>query len=135
MSAGIHQGRRNRLRAETCVRRTARRNKDTGVSQQGNAQGGARAGGAGRPQPQSRDQVQPLMHDLSRDEVAFARDGFAERAQSQRVLVGSPIGTPNNRLSVGDVLTEEGGKMWAIAVELGSKPGSGAVWAGLLGVW
>ena len=46
----------------------------------------------------------------SRDKVALARDGFTERAQNgQRVLVES---------SMGDVLTEKGGEMRAMIVQL-----------------
>ena len=72
--------------------------------------------------------MQPLEHDLSRDEIAFARDRFSERAQNgQCVLVGSPTGAPN----VGDVLSEEGSKVRAVMVTFGRKPGLGAVWAGL----
>ena len=44
----------------------------------------------------------------------------------------------NTRLSlprlVGNVLSEEGGKVWAVVGKFGRKPGSGAVWACLLGV-
>ena len=73
------------------------------------------------------------MDDLSGEQVAIARDEFTERAQNgQRALVESSIGTPNNR-GVGD-LTEEVGKMWAIAVELGGLFGRCAVWACLRGV-
>ena len=57
-----------------------------------------------------------------------AMDLLRERKTVNVSVVGSPIGTPVNR-GVGDVLTEEEGKTWATAVELGSKPGSGAVWA------
>ena len=71
---------------------------------------------------------------LSRHEVAFARDEFIERAQNgQHVLVFSPIGAPNDR-GVGDVLSEEGWEVRDIVVKFGYEPGSGAVWAGLLGV-
>ena len=49
----------------------------------------------------------------------FARDRFAERPQKgQRVLVVSSMNTPDYR-NVGDVLTEKGGEMWAIIVQLG----------------
>ena len=42
--------------------------------------------------------LQSLIHDLSRDDVAFPRDGFAERAQNgQRVSVRSPTCTPDDR--------------------------------------
>ena len=56
MSAGRHQGRRKLLRADTRVGREARRNRDRGASQPGNAQARVRAGRAGRPQPQTGDQ-------------------------------------------------------------------------------
>ena len=49
-----------------------------------------------------------LIDNLGRDKVAFARDGFTERAQnSQRLSTRSPTGTPHDR-GVGDVLAEEG---------------------------
>ena len=70
----------------------------------------ARADLSSAPFPQfQRDAgVLPQIHDLSQDEVALARDGFSENAHNcQRVLVGSPMGTPNKR-GVGDVLTDEG---------------------------
>ena len=74
---------------------------------------------------------QPLEHDLSGDEVAFARD---ERAQNgQRVSVKSPTGAPDDR-GVGNVLTEERGEVRAIVVKFGHEHGLGAVWIGLLGV-
>ena len=47
------------------------------------------------PNLQSDTGVQSVENDFSRGNVAFARDGFADRAQNgQRVLVRSPIGTP-----------------------------------------
>ena len=59
---------------------------------------------AASPHLQCDARVQPVENDFSRGDVAFARDGFAERAQNgQRVGVRSPIGTPHNR-GVGDVL-------------------------------
>ena len=49
-------------------------------------------------------------NDFSRGNVAFARDGFAERAQNgQRVGVRSSIGTPHDR-GVGDVLAKKGSR-------------------------
>ena len=75
-----------------------------------------------------------MEHDLSRDEVAFARDGSTERAQhGQSVLVESHIGAPNDR-GVGDVLKEERGEVWAVVVEFGLQPELRAVQASLLGV-
>ena len=68
---------------------------------------------------------------FSRGNVAFARDGFAERAQNgQRV----PTGTPHDR-GVGDVLTEEGSQVGAIVFQFGHHPGLSAVGAGLQSVW
>ena len=68
-----------------------------------------------------------MENDISH--VAFARDGFAERAQNgQRVRVRSPIGTPHDR-GVGDVLAEKGSQMGAIVFEFGLHPGLGAVGA------
>ena len=52
-----------------------------------------------------------MENDFSRGDVAFARDGFAERAQNgQRVGVRSPIGTPHNR-GVGDILAKKGSQV------------------------
>ena len=68
-----------------------------------------------------------MENDFSRGNVAFARDGFAERAQNgQRVLVRSPIGTPHDR-GVGDVLTKEGSQVGAIVFQFGLHPGLSAV--------
>ena len=51
-----------------------------------------------------------MEDDFGRGNVAFARDGFAEKAQNgQRVRVRSPIGTPHDR-GVGDVLAKEGSR-------------------------
>ena len=70
---------------------------------------------AASPYLQCDARVQPVENDFSRGNVASARDGFAERAQNgQRVRVRSPIGTPHDR-GVGDVLTEEGSQVGAIA--------------------
>ena len=75
-----------------------------------------------------------LTDNLGRDKVAFQRDGFAERAQnSQRVSMRSPIGTPHDR-GVGNVLAEEGGKVWAIVGEFGLVSGLRAVGTSLLSV-
>ena len=64
------------------------------------------------PDCQGNAGVQRLEHDFRRDEIAFARDGFAERAQNgQRVSVGSPIGAPDDRSVGGDVLSEERGEV------------------------
>ena len=78
--------------------------------------------------------LQALEHHLSRDEIAFARDGFTGRAQNgQSVLVRSPTGAPDDR-GVGDVLSEEGGKVWAVVGKFGLEPGLRAFWATLLSV-
>ena len=75
-----------------------------------------------------------MENDFSRGDVAFARDGFAERAQNgQRVRVRSPIGTPHH-LGVGDVLAEKGSQVGAIVFEFGLHTGLGAVGASLQGV-
>ena len=44
---------------------------------------------------------------------------------------GSPAGAPNDR-GVGNVLSEEGGKVQAVVSKFGLKPGLRAVWASLL---
>ena len=75
-----------------------------------------------------------MENHFGRGKVAFARDGFTERAQNgQRVLVRSPIGTPHDR-GVGNVLAKEGSQVGAIVVQFGLHPGLGAVGAGLQGV-
>ena len=59
-----------------------------------------------------------MKDDFSRGDVAFARDGFTERAQNgQRVSVRSPVGTPHDR-DVRHVVTEEGGEVWAISMQV-----------------
>ena len=74
---------------------------------------------AASPYLQCDARVQPVENDFSRGDVAFARDGFAERAQNgQRVRVRSPIGTPHNR-GVGDVLAKKGSQVGAIVFEFG----------------
>ena len=79
--------------------------------------------------------VKFMIDNLGRDKVTFARNGFAERAQnSQRVSVRSPTGTPHDRC-VGNVLTEEGGKVWARVREFGLMSGLRAVGASMLSVW
>ena len=79
--------------------------------------------------------MQPVENDFSRGDVAFARDGFAERAQNgQRVRVRSSIGTPHDR-GVGDVLAKKGSQVGAIVFEFGLHPGLGAVGASLQSVW
>ena len=76
--------------------------------------------------------VKFLLNNLGREKVTFARNGFAERARNcQRVSMRSPMGTPHNR-DVGNVLMEEGGKVWATVREFGLVSGLRAVGAGLL---
>ena len=78
--------------------------------------------------------VQPVENDFSRGDVAFARDGFAERAQNgQRDRVRSPIGTPHD-LGVGDVLAKKGSQVGGRVFEFSLHPGLGAVGASLQGV-
>ena len=75
-----------------------------------------------------------MKDDFSRSDVAFARDGFAERAQNgQRVGVRSPIGTPHDR-GVRDVLAEKSSQMRAIVLELAWTLGLSAVNTSLRGV-
>ena len=61
--------------------------------------------------------MQPLENDLSRDEIAFARDGFTERAQRSMCA---------DHRGVGDILSEEGWEVWAVVVKFGRAPGLGA---------
>ena len=61
-----------------------------------------------------------------------AMDWFSERAQNgHSVPVESPIGDPNDR-GVGNVLSEEGGKVWAVVGQFSLEPGLRAVRASLL---
>ena len=87
------------------------------------------------PNLQCDARVQPVENDFSRGNVAFARDGFTERAQNgQRVGVRSPIGAPHDRRK-GDVLPKEGSQVGAIVFQLGPHPGLCAVGASLKSVW
>ena len=89
---------------------------------------------AASPYLQCDARVQTVENDLSRGDVAFARDRFAERAQNgQRVGVRPTIGTPHD-WGVGDVLAKKGGQVGAIVFEFGLHPGLGAVSASLRGV-
>ena len=75
-----------------------------------------------------------MKDDFSRGDVAFARDGFAERAQNgQRVGVRSPIGAPHDR-GVGDVLAKKSSQVRAIVLEFGLDPGLSAINNSLRGV-
>ena len=75
-----------------------------------------------------------MKDDFNRGDVAFARDGFAERAQNgQRVGVRSPIGAPHDR-GVGDVLAKKSSQMRAIVLEFGLDPGLSAINTSLRGV-
>ena len=76
--------------------------------------------------------VKFLKDNLSGDKDAFTRDGFAGRGQNcHRVSMRSPTGTPHNRC-VGDVLAEEGRKVWAMVGEFGLVSGLCAVGTSLL---
>ena len=69
--------------------------------------------------------VQSVEDDLGRSDVAFARNGFAERAQNgQRVGVRSPVGAPDN-WGVRDVLAKKGGQVGAIMLKFGLDPWTG----------
>ena len=75
-----------------------------------------------------------MKDNLSRSNVAFARDGFAKRAQNgQRVGVRSPIGTPHDR-GVGDILTKKSSQVRATVFKFGLDPGLRAVNTSLRGV-
>ena len=89
---------------------------------------------AASPYLQCDARVQPVEYDFSRSNVAFARDGFAERAQNgQRVGVRSPMGTPHDR-GVGDVLSKEGSQVGTVMFQFGLYPGLCAVGASLQSV-
>ena len=78
--------------------------------------------------------MEPVEDDFGRGNVAFARYGFAERAQNgQRVGVRSPIGAPDD-WGVGDVLAKESSQVGAVTFHLGRHPGLRAVSASLQGV-
>ena len=78
--------------------------------------------------------VQSVKDNLSRSNVAFARNGFAERAQNgQRVGVRSPVGAPDN-WGIRDVLAKKGGQVGAIMLKFGLDPGLSAVNTSLGGV-
>ena len=62
-----------------------------------------------------------------------AMDLLRERKNSQRISVRSPTGTPHNR-GAGNMLTEEGGKVWAVVRKFGLVSGLRAVGASLLRV-
>ena len=71
--------------------------------------------------------MQSVKDNLGRSDVAFARNGFAERAQNgQRVGVRSPVGAPDD-WGVRDILTKKGGQVGAIMLKFGLDPGLGAV--------
>ena len=78
--------------------------------------------------------VQSVKDNLSRSDVAFARDGFAERAQNgQRVGVRSPVGAPDD-WGIRDVLAKKSGQVEAIMPKFGLDPGLSAVNTSLGGV-
>ena len=75
-----------------------------------------------------------MKDNLSRSNVAFARYGFAERAQNgQRVGMRSPVGAPDN-WGVRDVLAEKSVQMGSIVLKFGLDPGLSAVNTSLRGV-
>ena len=75
-----------------------------------------------------------MKDNLSRSDVAFARNGFAERAQNgQRVGVRSPVGAPDN-WGIRDILAKKGGQVGAIMLKFGLDPGLSAVNASLGGM-
>ena len=91
-------------------------------------------GGAAFPDFQGDAGVEEDKDNLSGDKVAYARDGFTERAQNdQSVSMRSPVGAPDSR-SVGNVLAEKRREVWAVVGKFGFTPGLFAVTASLLGV-
>ena len=130
------------------MRRESEQARDKSTIHAENTPGATGADGARRPQTGDGDQeherisralrlcISTVMLEcsLGYTTVAFVRDGFAERAQNdQHVLVGSPTAAPTLGVKV-IILSEEGWKVWVVVVEVGSKPGTGTVWTGLLGV-
>ena len=78
--------------------------------------------------------VEFLVDHFSGDKVAFARNGFAERAKNgQRVSVTSPTGPADDR-GVGNVLAERSRDVWAVIGKFGLTPRLCAVRAGPLSV-
>ena len=130
---------------------TAHERPGTGDQRRRKAPGGAKCPVPGRPGGQSRasrcasvascvarSQAKcsngPVEDNFGRGNVAFARDGFAERAQNgQRVGVRSPVGAPND-WGVGDVLAKESSQVRAVTLQLGRHPGLRAVSASLQSV-
>ena len=95
---------------------------------------GAYLSRAASPDLKRNARMEPVEDDFGRGNVAFARDGFAERAQNgQRVGVRSPVGTPND-WGVGDVLAKESSQVRAVTLQLGRHPGLRAVSASLQSV-
>ena len=131
---------------------TAHERPGTGDQRRRKAPGGAKCPVPGRPGGQLRAstagaylsratspdlkrnaRVEPVEDDFGRGNVAFARDGFAERAQNgQRVGVRSPVGAPND-WGVGD-LAKESSQVRAVTLQLGRHPGLCAVSASLQSV-
>ena len=57
--------------------------------------------------------MQPLEHDLETRLRLRVMDFLRECKNGQIVMVVSPTDAPNDR-SAGDVLSEEGGNVWAV---------------------
>ena len=77
---------------------------------------GAYLSRAASPDLERNARMEPVEDDLGRSNVAFARYGFAERAQNgQRVGVRSPVGAPDD-WGVGDVLTKKSSQVGAVTL-------------------
>ena len=86
------------------------------------------------PDLKSNTGVQSVKDNLSRSNVAFARNGFAERAQNgQRVGMRSPVGAPDN-WGIRDVLAEKSVQVGSIVLKFGLDPGLSAINTSLGGV-
>ena len=78
--------------------------------------------------------MQSVKDNLGRSNVAFARNGFAERAQNgQRVGMRSPVGAPDN-WGIRDVLAKKRVQMGSIVLKFGLDPGLSAVNTSLRGM-
>ena len=134
----VTQTRHTGQQAENQAEKTGPR-QGLGIQIQVNRESGHRPAGTNltcrtSPDLKSNTGVQSVKDNLSRSNVAFARNGFAERAQNgQRVGVRSPVGAPDN-WGVRDILAEKSGQVGSIVLKFGLDPGLSAVNTSLGGV-